>query len=54
MEDSVRMFYDGKQDQPTGDCLLALTTAEDAVRAVSKLNGSNVAGHTVKMYIVPT
>ncbi len=39
--------------EPTGDCLLAIETPEDTVRAVAKLSGTEIAGHTVRMYILP-
>lgn len=52
LEDSVRMHYNDAGD-PTGDCLLAVGTPEDTVRAVSKLNGRILSGHKVTMYILP-
>ena len=46
------MHYDD-HGQPTGDCLLAISTTEDAARATTLLNATMLDGFKVTMYVVP-
>lgn len=52
IDDSVRMHYSSQTGEPTGDCLLAFTTVQDAEKACSKTNGKIMFGRQLKMWIV--
>lgn len=52
IDDSVRMHYSSNTGEPTGDCLLAFATKQDADRACAKTNGKTFFGRSLQMWTV--
>lgn len=52
VDDSVRMHYSSHTGEPTGDCLLAFSTKQDAQRACDKTHQKILFGRQLQMWMI--